>query len=737
MNIKTCSACRAEIHSDDPHGLCPACLLSNALAPQPSSLYTTLACASCHGMLAADARFCPHCGAPVPVDPASAGEADPIRTALESKLQGQYRIIRLLGAGGMGSVYLARDLSLDREVAIKVVKAAGESAELYALFRREARIAARLAHPNIVPLHAFGEVAGMPYFVMGYVRGEALATRLRRDGRLPEEDARRVIAEIADALNHAHRQGVVHRDVKPDNVLLEDESGRALLTDFGIAKALGKAETVASPGSIIGTPHYMSPEQASGHAVVDGRSDIYSLGIMAYRMLAGRHPFDGNEPADILTQHLTQAPPPLRSLAPALADSTVQAVERCLAKDPAQRWPDARSLKLALGKIEEAQLPDLLDDVQGSGIWLLAYATICPAIIALSMIGFGVDPSSHGWWSPFTKLMFFVVWPLAFWIAHVVRLRRKGFSFAQSQRVIWREPTWWPFWYPRALRRRGNVWDRLPACVRRVRGWWAAGGVVVLACLNFFAGAVRAWVLRVVDFDGWVAFAVNDGPGLAFLLVYFALAALAMRELRRMGLASDDINRVMYVSPSRPHFWDRPQIAAILAPVAADEDTRNGSAPNDHLQAILRHADAMSGPLQPIGAQAAAAARQIIASIDDIDRQIAQLAQTLEPGEEDRLAAKIEALTNASGSDDEQAPMRALLEKQLELVRRLAGRIEEANARRNRRVEMLKTLRLHLATLQASAEQAPSDLRSTSERVQALCEEIEGHAAASGGTNGG
>ncbi|MBS0574825.1 MAG: protein kinase [Proteobacteria bacterium] len=668
----------------------------------------------------------------MPVDPAFAGEADPIRVALETKLQGQYRIIRLLGTGGMGSVYLARDLVLDREVAIKVVKAIGDSAELYDLFRREARIVARLTHPNIVPLHAFGEVAGMPYFVMGYVRGEALATRLRRDGRLSEEDARRVIAEIADALNHAHRQGVVHRDVKPDNVLLEDESGRALLTDFGIAKALGKAETVAAPGSIIGTPHYMSPEQASGHAIVDGRSDIYSLGIMAYRMLAGRHPFDGSEPADILTQHLTQAPPPLRSLAPALADSTVQAVERCLAKDPAQRWPDARSLKLALGKIEEAQLPDLLDDVQGSGIWLLTYATICPAVINIVMIASGVVPSPHGWWSPFTQLMLFVAWPVLFYIAHVLRLRRKGFPFAQSQRAIWREPVWWPFWYPRSLRRRGNVRDRLPVSVRRVRGWWAAGGIVVLSCLDLFAGAVKVWASTAGSAfgNGWGAFAVNVGPGLMFLIVYFVLMASAMRELRRMGLGSADSNRVLYVSLNRAHFWDRPQIADVLAPVPQIDGSRNADTPNDHLQAILRHADAMSGTLQPLGAQAAAAARQIIASIDEIDRQIARLAQNMDPDEADRLATKIESLTNADGSDDEQASMRVLLEKQLELVRQLSTRIEDATARRSRRVEMLKMLRLHLASLLVPSKEGPADVRSTSDRVQALCEEIEGRAEA-------
>src|SRR5688572_23542888 len=176
-----CSRCGRPIDGEEPHGICPSCLL------QPGALDDT--------------------------QPQSSD--DPLRHALDAKLAGQYRVLRLLGHGGMGAVYLARDLTLEREVAIKVVKPASHARDLYERFRREAKTAAKLSHPNIVPLHAFGEVDGMPYFVMGYVRGESLAERMRRDGTLPEDDARRIIAEVADALDHAHRQGVVHRDVKP------------------------------------------------------------------------------------------------------------------------------------------------------------------------------------------------------------------------------------------------------------------------------------------------------------------------------------------------------------------------------------------------------------------------------------------------------------------------------------------------------------------------------------------
>jgi serine/threonine protein kinase len=178
MQRNTCPNCGAAIATNDPHGLCPACLLKEGLAS--TTVRPRLECATCATTLGDDARFCPHCGTAVPSE--TPAEGDPLRPALESKLQGQYRIVRLLGRGGMGAVYLARDLALDREVAVKVVRTAAGAREMYDRFRREARTAARLSHPNIVPLHAFGEVAGMPYFVMGYVRGESLAERLRREG---------------------------------------------------------------------------------------------------------------------------------------------------------------------------------------------------------------------------------------------------------------------------------------------------------------------------------------------------------------------------------------------------------------------------------------------------------------------------------------------------------------------------------------------------------------------------
>ncbi len=716
MERNTCTSCGALIEAERAGGLCPACLLREGLAAVAASLAPPPTCHACQSTLQEDARFCARCGAAVPAEPAA--EGDQLRTALEAKLHSQYRLVRLLGRGGMGAVYLARDLALDREVAIKVVKTDSRSREIQDRLRREARTAARLSHPGIVPLHAFGEVEGMPYFVMGYVRGESLATRLRRDGKLPEEELRRIVADLAEALDHAHRQGVVHHDVKPDNVLLADESGRALLTDFGVAKALGGRDTLTAVGSVVGTPSYMSPEQAAGRADIDGRTDIYSLGVMAYASLTGRLPFDGRTAGEVLAKHLTQEPAPLRSLAPTLGDSTVLAVERCLAKDPARRWPDARSLRLALGVSDEPHLPDTLRAVEGQG--MLA------AFFAVPLLMFGAKQGA-GILMALTSMLALLYTFATF------RLRREGLSPLASQRAIWVEPTWWPFWYPRGLRRRGSVWDRLPAAVRRVRSWLIAAGVgaFLFGCVQVFM--VKLWGWRrfpsAVHF-GMFAIEVVGFGGL--LVLALALLSRASRALQRQGLDATDARRVTLLIPaSRASFWARPHIAAILAPALGADSARRGDSPHDQLQSILRNAEELSGPLRALGAQAAVAARQLLASIEQTDRELAQLTRSLDAGEEQRLVEKIEAL--AAPSAEARAPMRQLLDKQLELVRELKARIDEGREERSRKVEMLKTLALHLTSLRGRAAEAPAEVPSLSERVRALCDEIASQAQALAG----
>ncbi|HEY0995935.1 MAG TPA: serine/threonine-protein kinase [Gemmatimonadaceae bacterium] len=267
---------------------------------------------------------------------------------LQAALAGEYSLQRELGRGGMGVVYLARDVQLDRDVAIKVLPAAlAQTAASRDRFLREARTAAGLSHPHIVPIHRVGEAGGFVFFVMSYVEGETLGERLRARGPLPPAEAARVLREVAWALAYAHGRGIVHRDVKPDNILLEAGTGRALVTDFGIAQGGGPPGPDTGPGKIMGTAHFMSPEQAASGAV-DGRSDIYALGVVGYLALSGRLPFETSSLPALLVRQATEAPPSVRRAAPGLPSALGAAIDRCLARDPAARFPDGEALAAAL-----------------------------------------------------------------------------------------------------------------------------------------------------------------------------------------------------------------------------------------------------------------------------------------------------------------------------------------------------------------------------------------------------
>jgi predicted Ser/Thr protein kinase len=285
---------------------------------------------------------------------------------LQAALAGEYSLQRELGRGGMGVVYLARDVQLDRDVAIKVLPThLARTAAARERFVREARTAAGLSHPHIVPIHRVGEAGGFVFFVMSYVEGETLGERLRTRGPLPPADATRVLREVAWALAYAHGRGIVHRDVKPDNILLEAGTGRALVTDFGIAHAYRDPDSSAAleaippgspalssrpvlpPLSIMGTAHYMSPEQAANEPV-DGRSDIYSLGVVGYLAVSGRLPFESSNLPALLVKQATEAPPSVMRAAPGLPPTLGTAIDRCLARDPEERFADGEALAAAL-----------------------------------------------------------------------------------------------------------------------------------------------------------------------------------------------------------------------------------------------------------------------------------------------------------------------------------------------------------------------------------------------------
>ena len=270
---------------------------------------------------------------------------------LATALARVYAIERELGRGGMGVVLLARDLRLERLVAIKVLpRERADDAAHRQRFLREARTAAKLSHPNIVPILHADEAGAFAYFTMSYVDGETLAERVQSRGRPPAREVVRLLREVAWALAYAHARGVVHRDVKPENILVERTTGRVLVSDFGIAF---EAHTSRLTGDDhrVGTAMFMSPEQILGREL-DGRSDLYSLGVVGYWLLAGRHPFEGAATPAMLVKHATEPAPPLRTLAPEVPAGLAAAIDRCLAKEPDARWSTGEALAEALAAVE-------------------------------------------------------------------------------------------------------------------------------------------------------------------------------------------------------------------------------------------------------------------------------------------------------------------------------------------------------------------------------------------------
>jgi predicted Ser/Thr protein kinase len=275
------------------------------------------------------------------VPPTIALELGIVRTALEN----DYEVLEELGRGGMAIVYRATDKQIDREVAIKVLPfSLAFDGDFVERFQHEARTAGQLEHPNIVPIYRVGRSGQVIFFVMKFLRGQSLASALRERTKLDVPEVRKIILDVAAALGHAAKAGVVHRDIKPDNILF-DQEGRCVVTDFGIAKTSGK--NITAQGTSMGTPRYMSPEHAQGQPL-NGRSDIYSLGVVAYQCLTGVVPFDGDDPFAVLYKHINNSLP-TPQLATTEQKTLFAVIQKMLAKRPENRFQDADELILALG----------------------------------------------------------------------------------------------------------------------------------------------------------------------------------------------------------------------------------------------------------------------------------------------------------------------------------------------------------------------------------------------------
>jgi tetratricopeptide (TPR) repeat protein/tRNA A-37 threonylcarbamoyl transferase component Bud32 len=300
---------------------------------------------------------------------------------LQSTLAGRYRIECELGRGGMATVFLAEDLKHGRRVAIKVLDPEVAAAIGPERFLREIETVARLSHPHVLTLHDSGQADGLLFFVMPYVTGESLRQRLERDRQLPLDEALRLTREVADALDHAHRQGVVHRDIKPENILVEE--GHALVADFGIARAVAAAggEKLTATGVVVGTPAYMSPEQAGGSSRLDGRSDQYSLGCVLYEMLAGQPPFTGPTVESLVHQHLSVAPHPVTAVRSSVPLAVERAITKALAKTPADRFATPGEFAVALTAETEA-VPR--PRPRGRRWWAVSIAPVLVTIVAVA-----------------------------------------------------------------------------------------------------------------------------------------------------------------------------------------------------------------------------------------------------------------------------------------------------------------------------------------------------------------
>ncbi len=333
-----------------------------------------------------------------------------LRDRLQATLEGTYALQRELGGGGMSRVFLAEELRLGRRVVVKVLSpemAAGISAER---FEREIRMAASLQQANIVPLLSAGDTNGLPYYTMPFVEGESLRARLAAGPQLALADVVRILGDVARALAYAHASGVVHRDVKPDNVLLS--GGTAVVTDFGIAKALSASRlgqdggsagaTLTQAGTSIGTPAYMAPEQAAGDPAVDHRADIYALGCLAYELLAGHAPFHGRSPQRILVAQLSEEPAPLAGLRPDVPAALTDLVMRCLAKDPAGRPQSADEVVAALNDVASGSGAARAATTTGGrehtrGRWRRAtrVGTVASLVVVLAAAALGLH--AYGW----------------------------------------------------------------------------------------------------------------------------------------------------------------------------------------------------------------------------------------------------------------------------------------------------------------------------------------------------
>lgn len=584
-------------------------------------------------------------------------DVETLRATLQQNLGDSYDILSTLGVGGMGAVFLARERALDRYVAIKTLRA--EQAVTQASrerFRREARIAAGLSHPGILPLYTFGETGGMWYLVMGYVRGQSLAQRLHAEGRLAPEEAWRILRALTDALDHAHRRQIIHRDIKPANILIDTENAQPILADFGISKVVGETDLLTRTGDVLGTPSFMSPEQLTNARACDVQSDLYALGAVGYAMVSGRVPLANIGNGDKFGRRSLSSVVPLERLCPTVAPDFVSVVMRCLATRPEDRWASAAAMRDALDRADQtvdAPFPVAVRELAGFG----AYAVLWFLFWIASLFWVASIPQR----AIVVLLSLLVPFALAM---HVARVSSPSQRRLQLWHVAFWPPLWWGVWWPSFLRRPDDVWKRLP---------WPAKIIRTVMTIFVVSLPVLAFDRDGLAPDGGISWIL--AAGLVLALTPLALGATFLWSARLRLSRIDTLHFLL--GPTAPSaFWKRRDIARLLRLTSPGVRPPQPDVPADFVRAIedLQHSTA-SGSAQAMD-RPVDLARRLLKAIADIDREIVALDRDAPPAELTRLNARLVMLreaTHTTNSDQHHALV-AIVESEIALLRDIQQR---------------------------------------------------------------
>ena len=615
----------------------------------------------------------------------------------------KYEIQDEVGRGGMSIVYRAKDPRLNRPVAIKVLppELAYDPA-IRTRFTREAQTSALLAHAHIVPIYDVGEHEGIAYFVMALITGGNLGSLLAVEPRQPIHETRRLLCEIADALAYAHLRGVIHRDIKPDNILLDGESGRATVTDFGIARAIEAGTRLTVTGMAVGTPTYMSPEQAVGDREIDGRSDIYSLGVLGYQMLTGRVPFAAGNTMALMMKHVTEPPRAIAELRPDVPKGMRDAIERALMKAPEDRWPTAASFRDALASGETP-----------GGSWReprepVRYSTPRPEGAKRDR-----QPRDGGRAEP---------QPVSPRRGLPVAEKKAALTAAQRGEMIVMEPEHLALLTPEQ-REDLRLWHGRINLLDRVKTMRRYGWATFVLCFAGFAGLIGA----------------AEAPPLILSPVipgYMALKSIRRgRSLRESGLK---VRRVMFALRARRAFPAPPPVPAEkhLEKLAPREvlDSPQGSA-------IRRAAQDRASILSIVGdlpKADRALLPELVPTVNALVERVAHLAkvihrldQSYDPGQIAELDARIAAVSHDSGSPEGKRRL-AFLERQratlVDLGERraaLARQIDSAGlALGNLRLDLIKVRSTGLQSALADVSTATQEARALSREIGTVLEAV-------------